>query len=260
MSDSHYVFGEDVQMESDRLVALEQALDVPSRNALLEAGVDVGWRCWDVGAGRGSIARWLSDVVGADGRVLATDLSDHWFDPAGTGARFQRHDIVRDPLPDRAFDLVHARFLLEHLANPNAVIARLIAALRPGGVIVLEDSAGLELDITPSPGLSDGFLAAWERAVRAIGWNPFYGAKLMADLRALELRDLRGRQHRQLAPGGPAWTHVTQGLRRIERELIEQGVSQEQLTLVRRSLADPSTLIVGPPVTIAWAWRAGDAS
>ncbi|MBV9685290.1 MAG: class I SAM-dependent methyltransferase [Solirubrobacterales bacterium] len=260
VSDGDYVFGEDVQEERERLAAVERAVDGSSRNALLEVGVDVGWRCWEVGAGRGSIARWLSVVVGTAGQVLATDLTDEWFDPAATDVRFQRHDVVRDPVPEGAFDLVHARFLLEHLADPRSVIARLIDALRPGGVIVLEDSAGLELDITPSPGLTDEFLRAWERAGRAVGWNPFYGAELMVDLRALELRELGGRQCRELAPGGPSWTHVAHGLRRVERQLIEQGISQVDLKLVLRSLADPASLIVGPAVTIAWARRAGVAS
>ncbi|MBV9806812.1 MAG: hypothetical protein JO286_06495, partial [Solirubrobacterales bacterium] len=47
------------------------------------------------------------------------------------------------------------------------------------------------------------------------------------------------------------------GLRRVERQLIEQGISQVDLKLVLRSLADPASLIVGPAVTIAWARRAG---
>ncbi|MBV9806816.1 MAG: hypothetical protein JO286_06515, partial [Solirubrobacterales bacterium] len=50
------------------------------------------------------------------------------------------------------------------------------------------------------------------------------------------------------------------GLRRVERQLIEQGISQVDLKLVLRSLADPASLIVGPAVTIAWARRAGVAS
>ncbi|MBV8997850.1 MAG: class I SAM-dependent methyltransferase [Solirubrobacterales bacterium] len=256
MSDRRYLFGEDVARERERLAAVERAFDARSQNALTEVGVSTGWRCWEVGAGRGSIARWLSGIVGSGGEVLATDLSDRWFDPATTGIRWLRHDVANDPLPGDRFDLVHARFLLEHLADPGSVIARIADALRPGGVLVLEDSAGLGVNITPATGVLDRFLPAWDRAGRAVGWNPTYGRELMSDLRMAGLREPQGHQYRQLAAGGSSWTHVIGGIRRLEAQLIEQGVTHEQLTLVLRCLEDSTNLIVGPPITIAWAWRA----
>src|SRR5262249_20305982 len=33
-----------------------------------------GWRCLEVGAGRGSMAVWLAEQVGANGHVVATDI------------------------------------------------------------------------------------------------------------------------------------------------------------------------------------------
>ena len=256
MSNRRYVFGEDVARERERLVAVERAFDTPTQNALREVGVSTGWRCWEVGAGRGSIARWLSGIVGSDGQVLATDLSDRWFDPATTGLRCERHDVARDPLPGDRFDLVHARFLLEHLVDPRSVIARFADALRPGGVLVLEDSAGLDVDVPPVTGVLDRFLPAWDRAGRAVGWNPTYGRELMSDLRMAGLREPQGRQYRQLAAGGSSWIHVASGIRRLETQLSKQGVTHEQLTRVLRCLDDSTNLIVGPPITIAWAWRA----
>src|SRR5579864_8335615 len=37
------------------------------------------------------------------------------------------------------FDLVHARFLLTHLPDPQAALTNMSRALRPGGVIILVD-------------------------------------------------------------------------------------------------------------------------
>jgi SAM-dependent methyltransferase len=257
MSDRRYEFGEDLGQERERLLVLERAFDVLSRGALMEVGVGVGWRCWEVGAGRGSLAHWLAGIVGPHGEVLATDLSDQWFDHTAPGVTFQRHDVVRDQLPRDTFDLVHARFLLEHLPDPRSVIARLTDALRPGGVLVLEDAAGLELDVTPSIPAFHRLPAAWERAGRAVGWNGAYGAELMGDLRALGLREPQGRQYRQLAPGGQSWTHLILGIRRLEGQLINEGVTREEVTLIVECLADSARLVVGPPVTIAWGWRGG---
>jgi len=50
-----------------------------------------------------------------------------------------RHDVGVDPLPEAAFDLVHARLVLIHVPQAAAALARLAAALRPGGWLVIED-------------------------------------------------------------------------------------------------------------------------
>jgi hypothetical protein len=52
-----YIFGDNVELENERLAAVERAFDVVSQAALTEVGVQPGWQCWEVGAGRGSIAR-----------------------------------------------------------------------------------------------------------------------------------------------------------------------------------------------------------
>lgn len=70
MQGGGYSFGEDRRLETERLAAVEHAFDGPTRAALSEAGVQSGWRCWEVGAGRGSIANWLGEVVTIARRVL----------------------------------------------------------------------------------------------------------------------------------------------------------------------------------------------
>src|SRR6516225_10598200 len=58
--------------EDDRLELLEQLFDPGSRD--WRQRVQPGWRCLEVGAGRGSMAAWLADRVGPKGRVVATDV------------------------------------------------------------------------------------------------------------------------------------------------------------------------------------------
>lgn len=254
-SRSAYEFGRDAEREQARLAAVESAFDPVSQCFLLEAGAQAGWRCWEVGAGNGSIARWLAGVVGAHGEVLATDLDDGGFDAGDTAAVFVRHDIAADPLPADGFDLVHARFLLEHLPDPRVVIARLRDALRPGGVLVLEDSSGLRLDVVPGSPELDRIVAAWEVAGRAVGWAATYGQRLMADLRAVGLSGVRGLEHRRVAPGGPSWVHLRHGLERLREELIDLEIDAAELRRAIDCLADPDRLISGPPVLSAYGRR-----
>jgi len=62
------------EAEDDRLSLLEQILDPLScrRRDLVRPG----WRCLEVGAGRGSMAVWLAEKVGEGGKVwLQTSTS-----------------------------------------------------------------------------------------------------------------------------------------------------------------------------------------
>src|SRR4051794_39838469 len=63
------------------------------------AFVQPGWRCLEVGAGRGSMAVWLAERVGPTGHVVATDvdtryLSRHEF----SNLQVIEHNILEDPL------------------------------------------------------------------------------------------------------------------------------------------------------------------
>lgn len=60
--------------ELARLRLIEAECDRHSFRYLDAIGVDTGWRCLEVGAGGGSVVRWLSERVGAKGHVVAGRL------------------------------------------------------------------------------------------------------------------------------------------------------------------------------------------
>jgi tRNA A58 N-methylase Trm61 len=66
--------GEDPARELRRVQVLERLRDPLSVRRLRRLGVGAGWRCLEVGAGAGSMVRWLSHAVGPRGWVLATDI------------------------------------------------------------------------------------------------------------------------------------------------------------------------------------------
>jgi ubiquinone/menaquinone biosynthesis C-methylase UbiE len=122
---------------------------------LEDRGIRPGWQCLEVGGGGGSIAAWLAARVGPTGHVLVTDIDPRFLEPLDApNVEVRRHDIVTDPLPEAAFDLIHARAVLIHLPERERVLARLVSALKPGGWLVDEelDSASLLPDPTMYPG------------------------------------------------------------------------------------------------------------
>ena len=127
--------------ERVRLELLQQIFD-PASCCRLEF-VRPGWRCLDIGAGRGSIAAWLSQRVGDEGRVVATDMDTAGLQHLSARCDVLRHNFLEDPLDvlqPGSFDLVFARFVLVHLAGKQEVaVRRMIECLRPGGWLVIED-------------------------------------------------------------------------------------------------------------------------
>jgi len=122
-----------------RFSALADLYDGTTIGHLERIGVDRGWTCWEIGAGPGSIAKWLADRVGPSGSVLATDIDIRFLKDLQAKFTTRRHDIVSDPLPDQSFDLIHARLVLVHLPERENVLNRMIAALKPGGWLLTEE-------------------------------------------------------------------------------------------------------------------------
>ena len=63
------------EIEMERLNALEEMRDGLIQRRLESLGIRLGWRCLEVGAGRGSIARCMTEVVGPTGQAVAIDLN-----------------------------------------------------------------------------------------------------------------------------------------------------------------------------------------
>ncbi|HEY1968972.1 MAG TPA: class I SAM-dependent methyltransferase, partial [Pseudonocardia sp.] len=98
-----------------------------------------GSRCLELGAGRGSIARWLSDQVGPHGTVVAADIDCRFLTGLPDNVEVRQLDIRDDDLEPDRYDLVHCRMLLGHLPDPLAALQRMAAALRAGGIVLAEE-------------------------------------------------------------------------------------------------------------------------
>ena len=68
------------QAELTRRRIAEAECDPLTVRYLLRLGVGGGWRCLEVGAGAGSIVRWLSDRVGPNGSVVAADIDTRFLE------------------------------------------------------------------------------------------------------------------------------------------------------------------------------------
>jgi SAM-dependent methyltransferase len=252
-----YVFVSDARA---RLAAAEELLDPGSIALLDRLNVGDGWRCLELGAGGGSIARWLGHRVGAAGHVLATDVDTRFLDTGGlSNVEGRRHDVTADPLPDEGFDLVHARLVLEHLASRDAVLSRLQAALKPGGWMLLES-----VDYVSAVPVSE--LGAAEHAhtqatrlayFRAQGIDDAFGRKLPGVLRSIGLSEIQSEGRAWVMQGGsPGARWFAHSLHHLRTQLVGSGVLQDaEIDRMLELFADPNWEALSPVIMAAWGRR-----
>ena len=138
--DSGYINADtEMETESARLGLLEASRDPGTMRQLEQLGVGPGWRCLEVGAGRGSIVRWLAEKVTPTGSVTAVDIDPRFLSDMPENVEVRALDIREDEVEAEAFDLVHCRALLMHLPDPAETLTKLAAALRPGGLLLAEE-------------------------------------------------------------------------------------------------------------------------
>lgn len=99
-----------------------------------------GKDCLDAGCGSG---HYTSALARLGHRVYGVDISDTRLracrmKPSAPGEIITVEANVEDiPLPDEALDFTMSNFVLEHVADPFAVIDELVRLLRPGGEMLL---------------------------------------------------------------------------------------------------------------------------
>jgi len=140
-----YLFG-DSDLAARRLGVLADAFASSSR-AFVSAAAGRRLRLGvDLGCGPGYTTHLLADATDCQ-RVVGLDNSAHFIGLAArtttANVSFRFHDVTTVPFPDGRSDVIYARFLLTHLPDPEALIAKWATQLRPGGRLLVEETESI---------------------------------------------------------------------------------------------------------------------
>jgi SAM-dependent methyltransferase len=245
--------------QRQRLEAIEAWLDPQTIERLTALGVGVGWRCLEVGAGGGSIAAWLCQRVGPTGHVLATDLNTHFLDTVDApNLTVLRHDIATDALLEGDFDLVHARALLEHVSARETALAKMVAALKPGGWLLAEaGDYSAWTPVTGDPQVAAFFARASAALLHFLPMDEFYGRHLAQELKAHRLVDVSTEGRVYMVDGSSSSAQIW---RTIWSTLAEKIVAASVLTADELAAFiglhdNPHFAWTSPIVMAAWGHR-----
>jgi SAM-dependent methyltransferase len=246
--------------ELGRLRLLEERYDARTFGRLSALGPLAGTRCLEVGAGAGSVARWLTAQAGPGGRVVATDADPRFLaGAAAAGVEVRRHDILADPLEPGRYDLVHCRALLCHLADPPRALRTMAAAVRPGGWLLIEDADYVSLVAAdPAHPRSARFDAVMRKILAFFAasrvFDPFFGRRLPPLAAAAGLADARCEAIACHRPGGSAAAELLRrSLKRTHGAVLRDGaVDAGEFEAVLAATRDPSFSFVDALSVAAW--------
>lgn len=238
---SRYVHGTHRE-EQQRLADMNTLINSLSLTALRPLP---GERVLEVGAGLGQFARAMATATGE--RVVAVERSAEQLgrarqlaEQAGDAAivDWREGDALALPLSAAewgSFDVAHARFLLEHVPDPQAVVTAMARAVKPGGRVVIEDDDHEMFRPWPEPPHLMSVWRAYMRTYDRLGNDPLVGRRLVQLLAGAGLEPRRI----ELLPfgacsGQPAFEplvanliHIFEGAR--EAILATGGASAEEL-------------------------------
>jgi SAM-dependent methyltransferase len=246
-----------------RFAALSALFDPVTFRHVSALGIAPGWRCWEVGSGGPSVPAWLAARAGPGGHVVATDIEPSGITaPDGVTMEVRRHDVAHDEPPGDGFDLVHARLVLVHVPDRDEAIRRMVASLRPGGWLLVEDfDVALQPLACPSVDGPDQELANRIRAgfvalLAQRGVDLEYGRKLPGILRALGLADVAGDAYFPVALAAAAGLETANVLQ-VRDGLVAQGhAAGDEIERHLAALAEGRLDVAVPPLVSVWGRRA----
>lgn len=184
MAGEHYVIRGGVEgRERLRIVARVMR---PTTIALLDrVGIPRDATCLDVGCGGGDVTLEFARLVSPKGRAVGIDIDETKLELARTEAEDRHVDNVEfrkadadGSLGEAEYDVAYARFLLTHLSAPAACVERMRAALKPNGLLVVEDIDFSGHFSYPRSAAMERFVELYTQAVVARGGDPNIGPRL----------------------------------------------------------------------------------
>lgn len=262
MLKTEYVFqATEEARELQRLQMLERIFDAGTQRRMLATGLTSGWHCLEVGAGAGSIVRWLEQRVGPSGKVVALDTNPRFLRSSSMlTIEILQGDICDAELPPAMFDLVHARYLLIHIADYRTAFERMLRCVKPGGWVVIEEPdfesaraiTGPDVDKTAFGRVTH----AIERMFTSLGMDHALGAKLPALFQQRDLTQLTVEHEGHLSAGGGAVAQLMKvSAEQLRQKYVATGlVTEADIEQYCRFADDPESWAIYYATVAVTGW------
>ncbi len=251
----------------ERLRLLSEVMGPSTRALLAEVGIPPGSACLDVGCGGGDVTFELARAVGPSGRVVGVDRDQPKLEIATREAAemglanvaFDARDLTAWE-PGELFDVVYGRFILTHLAQPEALVAVLCRHTRAGGAVIMEDVDFRGHFAEPDCPAFRRYVDLYTKSVQKRGADANIGPRLPGILRDAGLKDVAMKLVHPACLQGGIKLLCCVTLESIAEAVLEDGLATEEdlrdtVEALYAFARDPHTVIGGPRVFQAWGRR-----
>ena len=168
------------------------------------------------------VARELAGAVGNKGGYRADGIP-----------QFDQGDVYGMPYRSESFDVVIARFVLQHLTDATRAINEMRRVLRPGGYVILID---IDENMTVTYPESSAFVdlhSAFIRLQQAQGGDRAVGRKLSTFLQRADFAQVAASaqvlsQHAFVQPNDPAHLFAVRRFLSVREDLVREGIMSER--------------------------------
>src|ERR1044072_5518675 len=145
-ADRDYILGTHEQ-ELARLGLQHRAWRPVALDCWQRAGITVGKRVLDIGAGPGYAAVDLAEIVGPTGEVVALERSQNFIRAMEQTSRarslenvkIHQLDLMTGELPRGNYDFSWCRWVMSFMSDPALLIKKLAEGMRRGRVAIFHD-------------------------------------------------------------------------------------------------------------------------
>ena len=192
--------------------------------------------------------------------MVATDIDPRFLTEIDLpNVEVRQHDIRTDPLEPGMYDLAHCRALLSHLPDPLLAVKRMVAALRIGGWLLVEEGDVSSLRAVDAEHPQAEFFnrktrEVFERLAHSSAFNVYFGCRVRGLLEEAGLTDIGNEGVARIARGGEldARRQCLGFQAFMERGLL----SQAECADLQKVYSDPSFIYVTLTGFSAWGKRA----
>lgn len=264
--------------ELERLVQQGRFLGDLTEHLLHQARLAPGMRVLDVGCGAGDVSFLLAKLVGPQGTVIGVDKAPEAIayaqkraKEAGLGnVHFVTADLAEFQLDGEPVDALIGRLVLMYFPDPAAVLRRLLAFVKPGGIVAFQ-----ELDLAPSPPreimchpFCETYVTAGTRVNQTFARAGIDGRTAMKLGQIFQRAGLPAPQMLAMArvergPDSPIYDWIARVTRTVLPLMQQVGVATAEEVQVdtladrmRREAVEKDCTLVTPPLVAAWAQKA----
>ena len=251
----------------ERLRILARSVRPATLALLHRAGIRPGMRCLDVGCGGGDVSFDLARLVEPAGSVVAIDADEVKIQIARAEAQAQQIQNIDFRVADLSeceletgFDFAYARFILQHLPSPARVLAKMRAALRPGGIVVVVDTDFRGSFSEPDSPAFRRYVELYIQTLARRGGDANIGPRLPGLLTENGFEKVQMSVYQTAGTDGEAKLLPSLTMESIADPVIAEGFASRAdvdkiLAELHEFAASPNTVLSGPRVIETWGHR-----